>query len=192
LADAPTLRRTPTAPEPRLSGQIICRSFQRMEDQGRGESRRFLPLSSGEPVRPPSTAVEWPAGIGAKGNEGVANNTVNTSGAIGYVEFAYAKNGLCQNGQLSRQDSGAECRHLPSRCCGGSTDIGQKLLRDSDDAPGETSWPIAGSTFVLMYAAAQDPSSSSEALKFFEWGYKHGQKSRPTLITCRCLTPSCR
>ena len=59
-----------------------------------------------------STAVEWPAGIGAKGNEGVANNTVNTSGAIGYVEFAYAKQNKMTYAKMinsAGKDSGAKC-----------------------------------------------------------------------------------
>jgi phosphate transport system substrate-binding protein len=126
-----------------------------------------------------STAVEWPAGIGAKGNEGVANNTANTSGAIGYVEFAYAKQNKMIYGKLinsAGKTVAPNADTFQAAAAGAQWASAKNFYVILTNAPGDTSWPIAGSTFILMYAAAQDSASSSEALKFFDWGYKHGQK----------------
>ena len=125
------------------------------------------------------TAVEWPVGIGAKGNEGVANNTANTVGAIGYVEYAYAKqnkmtyaNMLNQAGKVVAPTADTFLAAAASAKWSAANDFYVILT----NAPGDTSWPIAGSTFILMYANAQDPASSAEALKFFAWGYKNGKQ----------------
>ena len=126
-----------------------------------------------------STAVEWPAGIGAKGNEGVANNTVNTSGAIGYVEFAYAKQNKMTYAKMvnsAGKTVAPNADTFQAAAEGAPWTSANSFYVILTNAPGDSSWPVAGSTFVLMYSAAQDPSSSGEALKFFEWGYKHGQK----------------
>jgi phosphate transport system substrate-binding protein len=126
-----------------------------------------------------STAVEWPVGIGAKGNEGVANNTANTQGAIGYVEYAYAKqnkmtyvNMINSAGKTVVPDTEAFQAAAAGADWGSAKDFYVILT----NAPGEKSWPIAGSTFILVYAKPQDAAVSTEALKFFDWGYKNGKK----------------
>jgi len=126
-----------------------------------------------------STAVEWPVGIGAKGNEGVANNTINSQGAIGYVEYAYAKQNkmtyakmVNSAGKVVSPDTDA----FQAAASGASWSTAKDFYVILTNAPGEKSWPIAGSTFALMYAKPQDTASASEALKFFDWGYKNGKK----------------
>jgi phosphate transport system substrate-binding protein len=126
-----------------------------------------------------STAVEWPAGIGAKGNEGVANNVTQSKGAIGYVEYAYAKqNKLPYAGMINKDGK----RVLPSA----ESFSAAAANADWANAPdfyqiltgqhGAKSWPIAGATFILMHAVPDDPAAAAEALKFFSWAYQNGGK----------------
>ncbi len=125
------------------------------------------------------TAVEWPVGIGAKGNEGVANNTVNTQGAIGYVEYAYVKqnkmtyaNMVNAAGKTVSPDADA----FQAAAAGAPWSTAKDFYVILTNAPGDKSWPIAGSTFILMHAKPQDASVSAASLAFFDWGYKNGKK----------------
>ncbi len=126
-----------------------------------------------------NTSVEWPAGIGAKGNEGVANNVGQTKGSIGYVETAYAKQNHLTTTKMVNKDgktveatpeaimaaaAGADWAHAPGF---------YMLLTNS---PGAKSWPIAGATFILVPKQPKDPAATKEALKFFEWAYKNGDE----------------
>lgn len=126
-----------------------------------------------------ATAVEWPVGIGAKGNEGVANNTANTTGAIGYVEYAYAKQNKMAYTRMINQagktvsPSADTFEAAASLAEWSLTKVFYVILTNMR---GDKSWPIAGSTFILMYAKPQDPVASAEAVKFFEWGYKNGKQ----------------
>src|SRR6267142_959353 len=97
------------------------------------------------------TAVEWPAGVGAKGNEGVAGNIGQTKNSIGYVEYAYAKQNKLTFAALINK--------------AGMT-----------DQPGETSWPITAATFILMHKEPTDKAASAEAVKFFKWAFAKGDK----------------
>jgi phosphate transport system substrate-binding protein len=126
-----------------------------------------------------ATSVEWPTGIGAKGNEGVASNVAQTAGSIGYVELAYAKqNKLAYTAMVNK--SGAKV--LPSlktfAAAAASADWssvpGFGLILT--DQPGAESWPIASATFILVYKQPVDPKATGEALKFFGWAYKNGDK----------------
>ncbi|HEY2245105.1 MAG: phosphate ABC transporter substrate-binding protein PstS [Xanthobacteraceae bacterium] len=126
-----------------------------------------------------NTSVEWPAGIGAKGNEGVANNVVNTKGSMGYVEYAYAK----QNNMTT-----VNMINLDGKVVTPNASAFQAAAANADWAkadhffviltnqPGPASWPIAGATFILIYKQPQDPASATEALKFFAWAYAKGDK----------------
>lgn len=126
-----------------------------------------------------ATAVQWPAGIGAKGNEGVANNVANTKGSIGYVEYAYAKQNKLTYARLVNKDGktvepNAESFQAAAANAdwAGTPGFGVVLTNE----PGAGSWPIAGATFILMYKQPQDPAASAEALKFFAWAYASGDK----------------
>ena len=125
------------------------------------------------------TAVEWPVGIGAKGNEGVANNTAQTVGAIGYVEYAYAKQNkmayakmVNQAGQTVAPNGDSFVAAAASAQWTSAPDFHVILT----NAPGPASWPVAGSTFILMQAVPADPADSAAALKFFDWGYRNGKQ----------------
>ena len=126
-----------------------------------------------------NTAVEWPVGIGAKGNEGVANNVSQTKGSIGYVEYAYAKQNKLVNTQLINKDGKTVPPTAKSFMAAaananwdGTPGFGVVLTNEA----GADSWPLAGATFILMHKVAQDPVASREALKFFDWAYGKGDK----------------
>jgi phosphate transport system substrate-binding protein len=126
-----------------------------------------------------NTAVEWPVGIGAKGNEGVANNVGQTKGAIGYVEYAYAKQNKLTNTNLVNRDGKAVAPTAESFMAAaasadweGTPGFGVVLTNE----PGATSWPLAGATFILMHKVPQDAAAAKEALKFFDWAYAKGDK----------------
>jgi phosphate transport system substrate-binding protein len=126
-----------------------------------------------------NTAVEWPGGIGAKGNEGVANNVAQTKGSIGYVEYAYAKqNRLTFTKVINKDGKPVEPTAESFTAAAANADwmgtpgFGVILTNEA----GAGSWPIAGATFILMHKQPQDPAAASEALKFFAWAYAKGGK----------------
>jgi phosphate transport system substrate-binding protein len=123
------------------------------------------------------TALQWPVGIGAKGNEGVANMAKQTDGAIGYVEFAYAKQNNMTYTQLvnkagktvqpsldsfSAAAAGADWANTP----------GFALVLTNQAAP--DAWPIVGASFIIVYKRPADPPALLTALKFFDWAFKSG------------------
>ncbi|MCI0735598.1 MAG: phosphate ABC transporter substrate-binding protein PstS [Beijerinckiaceae bacterium] len=126
-----------------------------------------------------STAVEWPVGIGAKGNEGVANNVVQTAGSIGYVEYAYAKqNKLTFAGMINKDGKHVLPKSEGFQAAAANADWANVpgFYQILTDQSGAKSWPIAGATFILMHAAPDDPATAAEALKFFNWAYANGDK----------------
>jgi phosphate transport system substrate-binding protein len=126
-----------------------------------------------------NTAVEWPVGIGAKGNEGVANNVGQTKGSIGYVEYAYAKQNKLVNTKVINKDGKAVAPTAEAFMAAaanadweGTPGFGVILTNE----PGAGSWPVAGATFILMHKQPRDPAAAAEALKFFDWAYAKGDK----------------
>jgi phosphate transport system substrate-binding protein len=131
-----------------------------------------------------SDSVNWPVGLGGKGNDGVAAFVKQTQGSIGYVEYAYAKQNhaayvLVQNKngkypQPTAQDfaaaaAGAKWAQAP----------GNYLLLL--DQPGAASWPITGATFILVYKEQSNPENGAQVLKFFDWAYKNGDAAAASL-----------
>jgi phosphate transport system substrate-binding protein len=123
------------------------------------------------------TAVKWPAGVGGKGNEGVASYVQKINGAIGYVEYAYAKQNKLAHGQVQNKSgkfvqpddetfkaaaAGADWNSVPG--------MGVVLT----DQTGDKSWPITGASFILIHAKQEKPESGKEVLKFFDWSFKNG------------------
>jgi phosphate transport system substrate-binding protein len=128
-----------------------------------------------------NTSVEWPVGIGAKGNEGVANNVQNTKGAIGYVEYAYAKqNKLATVNAQNKEGKKVEPNMASFRAAAENTKWENEKANGFNvmltDQPGAGSWPIAGATFILIPRQPKDPAAAAEALKFFAWAYEKGDK----------------
>ncbi len=124
-----------------------------------------------------STAVEWPAGIGAKGNEGVANNVKQTKGSIGYVETAYAKQNNLTTTKLINKDGKAvaatpEAIAAAAAAADWANAPGFYLILT--DEPGDKAWPIAGATFILLPKQPKTVADASVALNFFAWAYKNG------------------
>ena len=125
------------------------------------------------------TAVEWPAGVGAKGNEGVSGNIGQTKNAIGYVEYAYAKqNKLAYTALVNKAGKTVQPTNAAFQAAASNADWthapGYYLILT--DQPGETSWPIVASTFILMHKDSTDKASSQEAIKFFKWSFENGGK----------------
>ena len=126
-----------------------------------------------------STAVQWPTGIGAKGNEGVANMAGQTDGAIGYVEYAYAKqNKLTHLRMVNKAGKAVQPDSDSFKAAAANADWAatpgfEVILTDE---PGDKSWPITGASFILMYKNPSDPATAAAALKFFDWAYKNGDK----------------
>jgi len=124
-----------------------------------------------------NTSVEWPGGIGAKGNEGVANNVAQTKGALGYVETAYAKQNHLTTVKLVNKDGkvvSATPDAIMAAAAGADWAKAPGFYMILTDSPGAKSWPIAGATFILVPKQPKDVAATKEALKFFEWAYKNG------------------
>jgi phosphate transport system substrate-binding protein len=126
-----------------------------------------------------STAVQWPVGIGAKGNEGVANNVANTKGAIGYVEYAYAKqNKLTHTKMVNKAGKPVDPSSASFQAAAANADWNSQpgygvILANQ---PGDQSWPMTAATWILLYKKPADVPATAEALKFFAWSYAKGDK----------------
>jgi phosphate transport system substrate-binding protein len=126
-----------------------------------------------------NTAVQWPVGIGAKGNEGVANNVQQTKGAIGYVEYAYAKQNKMTSVNMLNKDGKAvapSAEAFQAAAANAEWEKSDNFFVILTDEPGAKSWPIAGATFILIHRKPQDPAAAAQALKFFDWAYAKGAK----------------
>src|ERR1700738_2454274 len=124
-----------------------------------------------------NSSVQWPTGIGAKGNGGVANMTTQTDGAIGYVEYAYAKQNKMAYALLTNKAGSTVAPSAESfQAAAANADWvhaeGYYLILTDQD--GAKSWPITGASFILIYKQRDDPVAVGEALKFFAWAYKDG------------------
>ena len=126
-----------------------------------------------------ATSVEWPMGIGAKGNEGVANNVANTKGSIGYVEYAYAlQNKLTHTQMVNKAGKTVAPTSEAFQAAAANADWNSQpgygvILANQ---PGDRSWPMTAATWILIYKQPSDPAATAEALKFFAWAYKNGGK----------------
>jgi phosphate transport system substrate-binding protein len=125
------------------------------------------------------TAVEWPVGIGAKGNEGVSANIAQTKGSIGYVEYAYAKQNKLVFLKMMNKDGKTVAPTMEAfQAAAANADWnsvpGYGLILDNQ--PGAESWPMTAATFILIHKQPQDPAAATAALKFFAWAYSKGSK----------------
>ncbi len=126
-----------------------------------------------------NTSVQWPIGIGAKGNEGVANNVANTKGSIGYVEYAYAKqNKLTYTKMVNKAGKtvapNSETFQAAAANANWKSKPGYGVILANQ--PGDNSWPMTAATWILVYKQPSDPVATAQALKFFAWAYKNGDK----------------
>lgn len=128
--------------------------------------------------------VDWPGGVGAKGNDGVSTDVAQIDGALGYVEYTYVtQRGLSFARMINR--TGKSVAPTPAGFQAAAAGVDWKNAPDfrvvMTDAPGEASWPVAGATFVLMRASPLDPGASTAALKFFDWAYTRGSHAATDL-----------
>lgn len=126
-----------------------------------------------------ATSVEWPLGIGAKGNEGVSNNVSQTKGSIGYVEYAYALQNKLVYTKMTNKDG---------KVVGPTSAAFQAAAANADwnsvpgfgvilaNQSGAESWPMTAATFILIPKKPDDGAAAGEALKFFGWAYAKGDK----------------
>ena len=126
-----------------------------------------------------NTSVEFPGGLGGKGNEGVAALASRTDGAIGYVEYAYALQNKMTYTRLRNREGALVAPNSASfQAAAANADwtkaAGFYLLLT--DQPGKESWPITGATFILMHKQQTDPAKAREVLNFFDWAYRNGGK----------------
>jgi phosphate transport system substrate-binding protein len=123
------------------------------------------------------TAVKWPTGVGGKGNEGVAANVQRIKGAIGYVEYAYAKKNGIPHTQLKNRDGKfvqPDDATFKSAAAGAQWAKTPGFAVVLTNQPGANSWPIAGASFILMQQKQTDAAKGKEVLKFFDWAYANG------------------
>jgi phosphate transport system substrate-binding protein len=124
-----------------------------------------------------ATALEWPVGLGAKGNEGVANNVAQTGGAIGYVEYAYAKQNKLTYADMVNRDGSkvaptAAAFFAAAANADWSSQPGYGVILANQ--PGAESWPMTAATWILVYKKPDNPDATAHALKFFAWSYAKG------------------
>ena len=132
-----------------------------------------------------NTSVEWPVGIGAKGNEGVSNNSAQTKGSIGYVEYAYALQNKLTYMKMINKDGKtvsptSEAIQAAAANANWSSVPGYGVILA--DQPGAGSWPMTAATFILIPKQPQDAAAATEALKFFAWAYAKGAKMAEDLV----------
>ena len=122
-------------------------------------------------------SVSWPTGVGAKGNEGVANNVKQVRGAIGYVEYAYATINKIPYTKLINKAGKVVTPNMDSfKAAAAAADWKNApgFYMVLTDLPGDNTWPIAGATFILVQSSQLDKERAREMLKFFDWCFKHG------------------
>ena len=132
-----------------------------------------------------NTAVEWPVGIRAKGSEAASATVAQTLGALGYVEYAYARQNNLNYAKMTNR-AGKVIAPSATAFQAAAASADWATAKDFHvvitDAPGDTSWPIAGATFILMQSNPVNAADSNAALKFFSWGYKNGKEMANDLL----------
>jgi phosphate transport system substrate-binding protein len=125
-----------------------------------------------------STAVAWPEGVGGKGNEGVAAYVQRIKGAIGYVEYAYAKRNRMTHASLRNHDGQyvqPDDATFKAAAANADWKSAPGFYQILTDQPGSTVWPITGASFILMHVRQDKPQNAAEVLKFFDWSFRNGQ-----------------
>ena len=129
------------------------------------------------------TAVQWPAGLGGKGNEGVSAFVQRLPGSIGYVEYAYAKQNKLTFTQLKNAAGNyVSPDDVTFKAAAAGADWKKSAFAEIlTEQAGKDAWPITGATFILMHKVEDKPAQAAEVLKFFDWAYKNGGKSAEEL-----------
>jgi len=123
------------------------------------------------------TSVPWPAGVGGKGNEGVASFVQRIQGSIGYVEYAYAKQNKIPYALMQNKDGvfvAPEANAFKAAAAGADWQHAPGFYEILTNEPGKASWPITGATFILMHKVQSKPAIAKAVLNFFDWAYANG------------------
>jgi phosphate transport system substrate-binding protein len=131
-----------------------------------------------------SDSVQWPTGLGGKGNDGVAAFVKQTIGSIGYVEYAYAKQNHLTYTDLQTAQGGyvaPEAENFAAAAAGAKWDPTQGFYMLLLDQPGAKSWPITAATFILVYKQQPNTAEGASVLRFFDWAYKNGDPAAAQL-----------
>jgi phosphate transport system substrate-binding protein len=131
-----------------------------------------------------ATVVDWPVGLAAKGNEGVANTVANTKSSVGYVEYAYAKqNKLSYSRMVNRDGKTVAPTSKSFQAAAANADWANApgYYQILTDQKGAASWPMTAATFILIPKQPADPASAGEALKFFDWAFRNGAREAEAL-----------
>jgi phosphate transport system substrate-binding protein len=126
-----------------------------------------------------ATSIKWPAGTGAKGNDGVAATVANIKGGIGYVENAYATQNKLTTVELKNKDGAfvnPSMAAFQAAASNGDWANAKNFAVNLIDQPGAQSWPIVSATFIELPKDPADKARSANVLKFFDWAYKNGDQ----------------
>jgi phosphate transport system substrate-binding protein len=126
-----------------------------------------------------NTAVQWPVGIGGKGNEGVSASVKQVANSIGYVEYAYAKQNKLAHALVKNADGNfpaPEEKAFQAAAANANWSEQPGFGISLNNQKGAEAWPITSATFILVHAKPEKPEEVQAALKFFEWAYKSGDK----------------
>ena len=130
------------------------------------------------------TSVNWPGGVGGKGNEGVASYTQKIDGALGYVEYAYAKQNKLNYALMQNRDGHFvaptdEAFAAAAANADWKTAPGMRVMLTNQ--PGDKAWPITGASFILLHIKAENPDATRQVLRFYDWAFGNGQKMAEAL-----------
>ncbi len=126
-----------------------------------------------------NTSVQFPVGVGGKGNEGVSASVKQIANSIGYVEYAYAKQNKLSYGLVQNRDGkfpAPDDKSFQAAAANANWEAAPGFGIIINDQPGAESWPISTASFILMYKNPADKAQSAEVLKFFDWAFKNGDK----------------
>ncbi len=123
------------------------------------------------------STVNWPTGLGGKGNDGVAAFVQRLPGSIGYVEYAYAKqNNLAYTKLVDADGKAISPTEASFSAAAKGADWKTTFAQDLTNQKGDNAWPISSTTFILVYKNQSNAEHGAEVLKFFDWAYKNGGK----------------
>lgn len=130
------------------------------------------------------SAVQWPVGVGGKGNEGVAAYVKQIKGSIGYVEFAYAKTNNISYAKLENA-AGKTVEPSAKAFAAAAATADWASAKDFNlimtNAPGADAWPITATTWIIMYKTPKKAEESKAAFDFFKWSLENGQAQAESL-----------
>lgn len=128
------------------------------------------------------STVNWPTGLGGKGNDGIAAFVQRLPGSIGYVEYAYAKqNNLAYTKLVSADGNPVSPTEEAFSAAAKGVDWSKTFAQDLTNQKGNDAWPITSTTFILVHKEQKNPTQGAEVLKFFDWAYKNGAKQASDL-----------